>query len=94
MAKGYGHEKPLSDADLDIIEARFRRASTGPWKSYVEGRDRVGGSSFIMVGEGAGRQDDMELTGATAADQDFIAEARQDIPAPVAEVRALRALLK
>lgn len=47
-----------------------------------------------MVGEGLDRRDDIELTGATAADQDFIAEARQDIVALVAEVRALRALLK
>ncbi|MDR7219938.1 hypothetical protein [Aminobacter aminovorans] len=86
--------QPLNDDDLDAIEDRARRASAGPWKSYIEGRDHLGGSSFIMVGEGLDRRDDIELTGATAADQDFIAEARQDIVALVAEVRALRALLK
>lgn len=86
--------KSLTEADLDAIEERALRASVGPWKSYIEGRDHVGGSSFIMVGEGADRRGDIELIGATVADQDFVAEARQDIPTLVAEVRALRALLK
>jgi hypothetical protein len=52
------------------------------------------GSIFIMRGEGAGRHDDIELTGASVADQDFIAHARQDVPRLVAEVERLRRLLK
>lgn len=33
------------------------------------------------------------MTGATVADQDFMAAARQDVPRLIAEVRTLRALL-
>ncbi|MBK9029887.1 MAG: NAD-dependent epimerase/dehydratase family protein [Myxococcales bacterium] len=45
-----------------------------------------------MVGaDDAHRDDDIELTGATVADQDFIAHARQDLPRLLAEVRRLRA---
>ncbi len=64
----------LSNADLDEIEARLRAAAPGPWKSFVEGRDHTSGSSFITTPPG-----DVELTGAIAADQDFIANARQEV---------------
>jgi hypothetical protein len=53
----------------------------------------VSGSSFIRVGDGPQRRDDIELCGATLADYDFIAHARQDIPLLVDEVRRLKALL-
>ena len=46
-----------------------------------------------MTGDGNLRGDDIELIGATIADQDFMAAAHQDIPLLLAEVRALRALL-
>ena len=46
-----------------------------------------------MTGQGAARGEDIELTGATDADQDFIAAARQDVPRLVVEVRALQELL-
>jgi hypothetical protein len=84
----------LGDEELDKIEARARAAREGPWVSYVEGRDHTSGSSFIMVGSGAARGDDIEPLGATDADLDFMAAARQDVPKLVAEVRRLRILLK
>lgn len=80
----------MTDEELDEIERRCAAAQPGPWVSYVEGRDHVAGSDFVMVGEG----DSIELTGATVADQDFIAHARQDVPRLVAEVRRLRAMLR
>lgn len=80
----------MTDEELAAIEARCQRASPGPWTSMVEGRDHTSGSSFIMVGEGAARRDDIELTGATTDDHDFIAQARQDIPRLLAEIRRLR----
>jgi len=83
----------LTDAELDAILERCRAASPGPWKSIVEGRDQVSGSSFIQVGSGATRRDDIELSGATVADQDFIAHARADVEHLVAEVKRLRGLL-
>ena len=85
--------KSLTDDELVAIERRLAATQPAPWTSYVEGRDHTSGSSFVKTGEGATRGDDIELNGATAADQDFIAAARQDVPLLVAEVRALRRLL-
>jgi hypothetical protein len=69
---------------LDEIERRCAAATQGPWISYVEGRDHTSGDSFIRT---AG--DDIYLSGTTVADQDFIAHARQDLPALIREIRAL-----
>ena len=85
-----GGEEPR----LPEMLARAEAASPGPWKAFVEGRDHESGSSFIRVGDGAARRDDIELSGATPADYDFIAHARQDVPALVEEVRRLRTLLR
>jgi hypothetical protein len=79
----------LTDAELSAIQARCDAATSGPWESFVEGRDHSSGSNFIRTG-GPTRGPDIELSGATAADQDFIAHARQDVPRLVAEVRRLR----
>ncbi|HTW69077.1 MAG TPA: hypothetical protein VME47_04245 [Acetobacteraceae bacterium] len=76
----------LTGTDLDEIEARLRAATPGPWKSYVEGRDHTSGSSFVAT-----PSSDIELAGATVADQDFIAHAREDLPRLLNEVRRLRA---
>lgn len=84
----------LSETDLAAIEARVTASSPGPWVSYVEGRDHWSGSSFIMTGSAEHRGEDIELIGATIADQDFIAAARQDIPRLLAEIRLLRQFLK
>lgn len=85
--------KSLTDFELDEIEARCNSASPGPWQSYIEGRDHESGCSFIMTGTSESRGPDIELSGATAADQDFIASSRQDVPNLVREIRWLRALL-
>jgi hypothetical protein len=85
--------KSLTDNELDAIERRAAATQPAPWKSFVEGRDHTSGSSFIKTGEDANRGNDIELTGATAADQDFIAAARQDVLSLLEEVRALRELL-
>lgn len=85
--------KFLTEDELDAIEKRVMAAQSGPWKSFVEGRDHTSGSSFIRASEGVSRGEDIELTGATAADQDFMAAARQDVPTLLKEVRALKALL-
>lgn len=84
----------LTDKEIAEIKKRCSAASSGPWISYVEGRDHTSGSSFIMTGEGENRGEDIELTGATTADQDFIAHARQDIPALLNEIERLRNLLE
>ncbi len=82
----------VTDQVLDAILARCERATRGPWVSLVEGRDFTSGSNFIRTGDGE-RGPDLEVSGATPEDLDFIACARQDVPILVAEVRRLRALL-
>ena len=78
----------ISDDEINEIKRRCTEATLGPWRSYVEEREEMSGSDFIMT---AGQ--DIYLTGATVADQDFIAHARQDIPRLVAEIERLRKLL-
>jgi len=80
----------MADKELEDIRIRCESATPGPWKSFVEGRDHTSGSNFIMVGEGSSRGDDIELAGATIADQDFIAHARQDIPRLLDEIARLK----
>jgi hypothetical protein len=77
----------LRAAELAEIQARCDRATPGPWTSYVEGRDHVSGSSFIMT---AGA--DIDRFGMSGDDQDFAAQARQDLPRLLAEVRRLHGL--
>ncbi|WP_292213054.1 hypothetical protein [Mesorhizobium sp.] len=83
----------LSVLELQEMETRAAAAQAGTWKSWVEGRDFLSGSNFIQTGQGADRGEDIEMTGATVADQDFMAAARQDVPRLIAEVRRLRSLL-
>ena len=75
----------MTDQELDHIHARCNRASPGPWKAWIEGRDHTSGSSFVQTGA-----NDIEMSGATEADYDFIASARQDIPTLLEEIRRLR----
>jgi len=86
--------KHLTDDELEQIQSRCAAATPGPWISYVEGRDHTSGSSFIMTGERDVRGIDIELSGATIADQDFIAHARQDIPKLLNEIKRLKSFAK
>ena len=58
----------LTDEELVEIEQRCAAATPGPWKSWIEGRDHESGDQFISTGA-----EDIYLSGATLADQDFIA---------------------
>lgn len=79
----------ITEKELDEILSRCHAASPGPWKSYIEGRDHESGSNFIMTGADGDRGPDIELSGATEADQDFIANSKQDIPRLVAILKDL-----
>ncbi len=78
----------ISENELTAIRNRAENASDGPWKAYVEGRDMDCGSSFIRT-----QGEDIELIGASVADIDFIANARQDIPMLLDEIERLRSKL-
>lgn len=84
----------LTASHIRELKSLLARISPGPWISHVEGRDHSSGSSFIQTGVGAVRGEDIELSGASADDQDFIARARQDVPLLLEEVERLRDLLK
>lgn len=75
----------ITEQDLLAIQERCDKTTKGPWVSYVEGRDDGCGSNFIMTDA-----EDIELLGATIADQDFIAHARQDIPKLLQEIKFLQ----
>ena len=78
----------MNNIEIKMIKERCDKATPGPWKSFVEGRDHLSGSDFIRT---AG--DDIELTGATIDDQDFIASCRQDIPLLIDEIERLKGIL-
>jgi hypothetical protein len=84
----------MNDGDLEEIRLRCEMATKGPWTSFVEGRDHGSGSNFIKIGEGQTRGQDMELSGATVADQDFIAHARQDVPKLLNEIKRLKSIIE
>jgi hypothetical protein len=87
----------LTSEELDRIECRVDAATQGPWFSYVVGRDsEAAHCNFIELGScnEVGTFKSIELIGATVADQDFIANARQDLPRLLREVRSLRACLE
>jgi hypothetical protein len=78
----------VTDEEISQIERRCAAATSGPWQSFIGGRDHISGSSFIRT---AG--DDIELPGGFHTDQDFIAHARQDIPVLTAEIRCLKVIV-
>jgi len=84
----------LSDKTLKEIQRRCGSSTGGPWKAFVEGRDHTSGSSFIMTGTAELRGPDIEMSGATDADLDFISHAKQDIPLLLEEIDRLKRLLK
>ena len=80
----------ITETELLEIEMRVSKTQIGPWKAYLEGRDHESGSNFIMTGFGKSRANDIELIGATENDYDFIANAKQDIPKLINEIRELK----
>jgi hypothetical protein len=88
----------LSEAELQRTERLVEAATVGPWISYIVGRDADADlcvANYIELGtcNELGSLRSIELVGGSAADQDFIASARQDVPKLLLEVRALRACL-
>jgi len=78
----------LDEQRLAQIEARVAVAAGGPWRAMLEGRDHSSGSSCISTAIGG-----IDLVGATDFDIEFMANARQDIPYLLAELRRLASLL-
>jgi hypothetical protein len=87
----------MDDRELDELERLEREATPGPWVSLIEGRDHLAGDDFIQAP--GDRDPDIYVSirvndsfhPAAAADQDFIAAARNAMPGLIAEIRRLRA---
>jgi len=58
MGKNQGKKTHLTDERIAEIKKRCEQATLGPWKSYIEKREKISGSSFIQT---AG--EDIYLTG-------------------------------
>ena len=73
--------KRLNDEELREIEQRAEKATPGPWKveSSTEGDWVLDNRDDVIAG-----------TFVQEGDADFIAHAREDVPALIAEVRRLR----
>jgi hypothetical protein len=80
--------------ELDAIEARANAASDGPWEAEFSDEE-----SPVLTGIGVKDgyheicQTDYGVYGPAMKDAEFIAAARTDVPALVAEVRRLRDLM-
>jgi hypothetical protein len=82
---------PLTPQQLDEIEQRANAATPGPWTTDGWEIYQGGGSSAPDLMAWAGetcRADDYD---GSRNDADFIAHARTDVPALLAEIRRLRA---
>lgn len=76
----------MTESELNEIEERCNKSTKGPWKSMIEGRDHTSGSSFIMTGG-----EDIYIDNPLFDNnQDFTANAKQDIPNLIAEIRKLK----
>lgn len=82
----------LSDEELNRIQRLTDAATAGPWFSCVAGQNGHEDSNCIELGScnELGCFHCMRLIGGTIADQDFIANAREDVPKLLAEIRTLR----
>ncbi len=84
----------LSASALDFLESVEARADPAPWSSWVEGRDGLGGDSFIMVGPHNQDLEDIYLHRDTTTrsnnELDLIALARNYLMPLIEEIRALR----
>ena len=91
-------EPRVTEDELNHLRMLATAASPAPWRSMVEGRDHSSGDSFNMIGREDDRDEDLYLVRhsgrANAADQDFIAAARNYIDPLPDEVKHLRSELQ
>jgi hypothetical protein len=92
--------EPLSNEYLEGVRKRCENSSNGLWISSIEGRDHpLGGDNVILRGVKnisnirVREEDDLYLVGGTVADYDFVANAKQDIPALLDEIDRLKELI-
>ena len=73
------------------IQDRINKASTGTWKAFIEGKDFSSGSSCIVILNDKNIEyKTIDLSGATAEDIEFIANAKQDIIYLLNEIQRIK----
>lgn len=81
----------MTKLDLEAIKARCEAATPGPWNVAIGNfSDDV---SVVYVGSPGPKGSDQERYNLSKDDQKFVAHARADVPALVAEVEKLYAAL-
>lgn len=84
----------MTQEELEAIEARANAATPGPWERWPDDVD--GGDGWALVSDADGEPVvgahpcPLEQCADAEADYAFIAHARSDVPALIAEVRRLR----
>jgi hypothetical protein len=76
----------MTDVDIDAIQARADDSTEGPWEAYEH--------SNSMIIYSVDENDSVVAQVTRITDATFIAHARTDIPALIAEVKDLRAQLR
>jgi hypothetical protein len=83
--------EPLSEAELDELDALERAASPAPWRAFAG--PGIGGPAFIALSDDDAMPDmyvQHDGEAAPDADLDFIAAARNYVPRLLAEIRKQR----
>lgn len=87
----------MTDEEMSAIEQRCQRATPGPWHVWPTVYDGSQGWAISHDADGepaiGAAPCSLEQLATTAADSEFIAAARNDVPALLAEVRRLRECL-
>jgi len=87
----------ISEELLIELQRLSDHATPGPWTPWVEGRDHLSGSDFVMVNDTNGSTADLEINldgmPASTSDLDLVAVARTYLPELISEIRSLRAQL-
>jgi hypothetical protein len=87
----------MTEEELKEIENRNISGTNGPWIAMTEGITHTSGEDFIMTGvknaedyKNSERGNDIYLINGKKEDLIFIANAKQDIPKLIAEIRKLK----
>jgi hypothetical protein len=76
----------IKNINLQDLKQICENATKSPWKLYIEGRDQQCGSSLIMTGDENDRDYDIEFLNLKKEDQDFIVDARNNMPLLIDEI--------
>lgn len=83
----------ITGEELDRLDAAARRATAGPWTPCLDDDQPEGAANFIQVGDDHEVPDMYLWLGdefAPSADVELIANARQDVPKLVLELKRLK----